>query len=47
MEEPSPRDRIKFYGPGDLANYVIAEEAVALLRAQPETEKDRFPRRCP
>ncbi|WP_194384815.1 hypothetical protein [Microbacterium luteum] len=36
MEEPAPRDRIKFYGPGDLANYLIAEEAVALLRAQPE-----------
>jgi hypothetical protein len=34
MEHPAPRDRIKFYGPGDLANHVIAEEAVALLRAQ-------------
>jgi hypothetical protein len=38
MEDPEQRDRIKFYGPGDLANYVIAEEAVALLTARPETE---------
>lgn len=37
MGDPEQRDRIKFYGPGDLANYVIAEEAVALLTARSPT----------
>lgn len=36
MKNSAPRDRIKFYGHGDLANYVIADKAVALLRAQSE-----------
>lgn len=36
MESPAPHDRIKFYGVGDLANAVIADEAVALIRSQSE-----------
>ena len=34
MEDPAPRDRLKFYGPYDLANAVLVDEAVALIRAQ-------------
>lgn len=39
MEDPEQRDRIKFYGPGDLASYVIAEDAVALLTARSGTDR--------
>src|SRR6478609_12176017 len=34
MEDPAHRDRLKFYGPHDLANVVLVDEAVALIRAQ-------------
>lgn len=38
MEDPLPRDRIKFYGPADLGNFVVADEAVALIQAQVEMQ---------
>ncbi|MBP2266267.1 hypothetical protein J3A64_001731 [Pseudarthrobacter sp. PvP004] len=34
MKDPAQRDRLKFYGPHDVANAVLVDEAVALIRAQ-------------
>ncbi len=38
MEDLPPRDRIKFYGPADLGNFVVADAAVALMRVQAEKD---------
>lgn len=39
MEGQTPRDRVKFYGSADLANFFLVDEAVALIRVQVEKEE--------